>query len=158
MVAKEETIVLSTTTQNLNQSLLQKISIDRRTSSDDIHPLSLIMMDLSSFITTGCDDDCKQKKVTSAITKILNNSARKSDIKTCIHKSNYALFLPNTLESGAFTLSDRIHKEIKKVINKHQLSIQKNDHILFQISTYLKTSQGSGEPEVFNGQYKKSLI
>ena len=114
--------MLSTTTQNLNQSLIQKILIDRRTSSDDIHPLSLIMIDLSSFITTGCDDGNKQKKVTSAITKILNNTTRKSDIKTFIHKSKYALFLPNTLESGAFTLSDRIHEEIKKVINKHPTS------------------------------------
>lgn len=150
--------MLSNTTENLNQSLLQKMSIDRRSSTDDIHPLSLIMMDISSFITNGSEYDNKQKKVTSVITKILNTGTRKSDIKTCIHKSKYALFLPNTLELGAFTLSDRIYEEIKKVINKHQFSIQKNDHILFQISTYLKTSQGSGELEVFNEQYKKTLI
>ena len=146
------------TQQNFNSSLLGKITLDRRTPSDDIHPLSLIIMDISSFITTEGKYDNKQKILSSAITKILNYNTRKTDIKTCIHKSKYALFLPNTLESGACILSDRIFDKIKINLNKHNLVNQQSSHIIFQISTYLKTSQGKSELEVFNEQYKKPLI
>jgi len=146
------------TQQNLNSSLLKKITLDRRSPSDDIHPLSLIIMDISSFITNEGEYDNKQKIISSAITKKLNYNTRKTDIKTCIHKSKYALFLPNTLESGAHTLSDRIYDNIKNILNEHNLVFQKNSHIIFQISTYLKISQGKGELEVFNEQYRKQLI
>jgi len=144
--------------QKLNLSLLQKITIEKRTPIDDIHPLSLIMMDISSLSTTISEIDNNQNKITSSITKILNDNTRKSDIKTCIHKSKYALFLPNTLESGAFTLSDRLCGKIKEYLNTSNGSCQKSDYILFQISTYLKTSHGKSELEVFNEQYKKPLM
>ena len=148
----------NTTKQNFNSSLLKKITLDRRTSSDDIHPLSLIIMDISSLITTEDEYTNKQNEWASTITKILNDNTRKSDIKSCIHKSKYALFLPNTPDTGACILSDRIHLEIKHYLNNHTSDFHNNNHILFQISTYLKTSQGKGEIEVFNEQYKKSLI
>ena len=151
-------MLANSTKQNLNSSLLKKITLDRRSPSEDIHPLSLIIMDISSFITNEGEYDNKQKIISSAITKKLNYNTRKTDIKTCIHKSKYALFLPNTLESGAHTLSDRIYDNIKKILNEHNLVFQKNSHIIFQISTYLKTSQGKGELEVFNEQYRKQLI
>jgi GGDEF domain-containing protein len=151
-------MLLNTSEQNLSRSLLQKITIERRTPADDVHPLSLIMMDVSSLTTFLSSIDNKQKKTTSTITKILNDNTRKTDIKTYIHKSKFALFLPNTLESSAYTLSDRICDEIKKVLNKNNFSPQKSDHILFQISTYLKTTQGKGELKVFSAQYKKTLI
>jgi len=78
-------------------------------------------------------------------------------MNTCIHKSKYALVLHNTLESGALTFSDRIYDNIKKILNEHNLVFPKNSHIIFQISTYLKTSHGKVELEVFNEPYKKSI-
>lgn len=145
------------TAQNLNRSLLQKITLERCSSTDDIHPLSLIMMDVSSFSTILSEIDNKKSKISSTITKILEDNTRKSDIKTCIHKSKFALFLPNTLESGAHTLSHRLCEKIKEHLNMKSSNYQKCNYILFQISTYIKTSQGNGELEVFNKQYKKTL-
>lgn len=143
--------------QSRNLPLIQNLKIGRRILTDDIHPLSLIMMDLSSLGTLANEINYKNKKTISIITEILKDNTRKTDIKTFIHKTKFALFLPNTPGSGAHILSDRIFEEIKKVLNKDHASLQKNNHIMFQISTYLKTSQGNGELEIFNEQYKKSL-
>ena len=118
----------NSTKQNFNSSLLKKITLDRRSPSDDIHPLSQIIMDISSFFTNEDECNTKQKKITSAITKTLNYNTRKTDINTCIHKSKYALFFPNTLESGALTLSGRIYDNIKKILNEHNLVFSKNSH------------------------------
>jgi len=48
------------TKHNFNSSLLKKITLDRRSPSDDIHPLSQIIMDISSFITN--EDECNTKQ------------------------------------------------------------------------------------------------
>ena len=83
-------MLTNSTKQNLNSSLLKKITLDRRLPSDDIHPLSLIIMDISSFITNEGEYDNKQTIISSAITKKLNYNTRKTDIITCIHKIKYS--------------------------------------------------------------------
>ena len=129
---------------NLNLSLLQKLKIERRTLTDDIHPLSLIIMDVSPLSNIVSKTN-KQSEIRSTILKMVKNNTRKTDIVTCIHKSTFALFLPNTPESGAYILSERLCKNIEKVLSKNNFSIQKKKHILLQVSTYLKTDQGKSE-------------
>lgn len=144
--------------KSLNPSMLKKLTLERRISIDNIHPLSLIMMDVSPLITILNEIDNRQTRILSTITKILKDNTRKSDIKTCIHKSKYALFLPNTFETGAYKLSDRLYEKIKNVLVKHNFSFRKSDYILFQISTYHNTSQVENELEIINKQYRKTII
>lgn len=132
----------NTNDKNLNLSLLQKMTIERRTLVDDIHPLSLIIMDISP-LSNILNKINKQNEIRSTILKMVKNNTRKTDIKTCIHKSTFALFLPNTPELGAYILSDRLRKKIEKVLSKNNFSIQKSNHVQFQISTYSKTHQAN---------------
>ena len=106
-------MVSNTTQQNCNLSLLKKITLDRPSPSNDIYPLSQIILDISSFMASEGEYDTIQKKMTSAITKKLNYYTRKTDIKTCIHKSNCALLLSHTLTLETHTLFYRIHATIK---------------------------------------------
>ena len=133
------------------------MKIERRTLVDDIHPLSLIIMDVSLLSKFLCKID-KQNELPSTIIKILKCNTRKTDIKACIHKSIFALFLPNTLEAGAYTLADRLCEKIKKDLGKNNFNLKKSNHILFQISTYFNNHQVKSEPKIVNKQYKKAII
>jgi len=143
----------NTNEQNFNLSLLQKLKIERRTLTDDIHPLSLIIMDVS-HLSNILSKTNKQNEIRSTILKMVKNNTRKTDIVTCIHKSTFALFLPNTPESGVYILSERLCKKIEKVLSKNNFSIHKKKHILLHVSTYLKTDQGKSELKALNKQYK----
>jgi len=146
---------MSTTSneEKRNPSLLRKQRTERRTLIDDTRPLSLIIMDLSPLNTILSKID-KRNELKSTITKMLKDNTRKTDITTCTNKSIFALFLPDTLESDACTLSDRLFEKIKKVQSTNNFNIIKGNHILFQISTCFKSPQDESELRVIKKELK----